>query len=52
VQTLDTIEVTAVHKVSRITAAAPIQRMNKTEIERIGALSVSDAVRHFFRSKR
>jgi outer membrane cobalamin receptor len=47
VQTLDTIEVTAVHKVSRITAAAPIQRMNKAEIERIGALSVSDAVRHF-----
>ena len=30
-----------------LTAGAPVQRMEKAELERMGALDVSDAVRHF-----
>ena len=44
---MDEVTVTARRTSKSVIATAPLQQMKKTEMERIGALEVSDAVRHF-----
>ena len=47
VHRIDEVTVTARRTPKSIISAAPIQQMKKVEMERLGALEVSDAVRHF-----
>ncbi len=45
--TLDTVTVTTQQRPNKVTSTTPLQRMAKADIERMGALEVSDAVKHF-----
>lgn len=47
VHRIDNVTVTARRAPKRITASSPIQQLGKKEMERLGVLEVSDAVRHF-----
>lgn len=44
---IDEVTVTARRTPKSITSTAPLQQMKKEEMKRLGALEVSDAVRHF-----
>ena len=47
VHRMNEITVTARRTSKSVTATAPLQQMKKVQMERLGALEVSDAVRHF-----
>lgn len=47
VHRIDEVTVTAKRTPKSITSTAPLQQMKKEEMKRLGALEVSDAVRHF-----
>lgn len=47
VHQIDEVTVTARRTPQSVTSTIPLQQMNKVEMERLGALEVSDAIRHF-----